>query len=605
MGPPPPAWLDAVENAFQSSLTLDVEAGAAGVGNGGNNGGNSGATSAEGTPVAVDTAEDEAMMWSLLGSEEERDRLLNIFFEMSGRYVLQTIHEGWFWRRLRSQDDQPTRSLVLTMCSIAASAWKAPDGSSWAPAIFSDLWNDTRTEALINAAILSLDLDNPSIDNCQALTLMVLLKTQMTDPQTSQEWLLSGMAMRMVPLLKLDVDPDVLERQSGRRWPWVEKETRRRLFAVICMLDEVDMIFRESSFGIWRRKGSVQPPAVVDIWRSVDIETGEPALPASAAPHVDAALLMLGIITLRCKVSELNLAVGYSLGSIKKYLQIKPDADVVTAQAGPGPPPMSGHESQAMLEVEPEIQFAILDAQLTMWYRSIPPNLNPTALASQLQFTAMYDNVRFEGPHSHPPFAALKVHLYYLAGVLALHRPKIVRDLMAASAAASEDPALVAIPDGCQESIRKCAQAAVGITVLIKRRIIITYPSPHASRLRPVASYLQLSAGYAMPLLESGLMNAVFLVLLGVGRLKGGAYEGLSSPVLRGKVAEVLRGVAGSRFREEAVEGLSVVLKVLQSLEKRRKVSIMREVLERCVVRMQLSPYLISVPELEDFEDLD
>jgi hypothetical protein len=51
----------------------------------------------------------------------------------------------------------------------------------------------------------------------------------------STAWNRLGAAIRMVGLLKLDVDPDDLEATKGLSW--IEKETRRRCFWVAAILD--------------------------------------------------------------------------------------------------------------------------------------------------------------------------------------------------------------------------------------------------------------------------------------------------------------------------------------------------------------------------------
>ncbi|KAJ3196533.1 hypothetical protein HK101_008542 [Irineochytrium annulatum] len=582
----------AIENAFQDSISSKV------------------VDESPSSNTNLLNTNPDGLLWSIIKSEEERDRLLRISFEIINRHLLPHLHEGYFWKRLRSNDNRPAQSLLLAMCALAATARTAPDGSVWPRSIFSDDDAiDANAETMVNAAILSLDLEIPSVDQCQALLLLVLMKANFLplDPETSQEWLLSGMAMRMVSMLKLDVDPDVLERQSGRRWPWVEKETRRRVFAAVCMLDELDMVFRERSFGVWRRRKDVRPPVVSDVWRSVDPETGEPALLAILAPTTDATLLMLGILALRCKVSELNLTVGAGLSSIKKALKIAVDSHAPPADSMPTPAVTMtpGLENPDAQDVPPEIQFAVLDAEFSMWHQSLPPHLTWSRLAEETEFTVTYDmSGSSNKPYQHSPFGALKMHFNYLSGLLALHRPRLIRELRLINISNANDPSSVELSDRCQDSLRKCAKAALRTTLLIRRKVLIVSPAPHASRPRPVASYLQISAGIAMPLLESGLMNAFFLLLMGVGRLPG-THENLSAPALQRKVAEVLGGVVGSRFKEDALVGLSAVMKMLKTVDKRTDIQMMREVLERVVERMGLTTHLVPVSELDEFEKLE
>ncbi|KAJ3187252.1 hypothetical protein HK101_009416 [Irineochytrium annulatum] len=578
-----PPWINAIEEAYQQSH-LEVDAGIS--------------ISYSGRDPSKP---DRPLFTSdIFASEAERDALLQAFFDMEGRFICPVIHEGYFWRKLRGPSP-PTRCLVLAMCAIGASATAAEDGSLWPVNVFANPGKSPRAEALMNAAVLSLNLEDPAICTCQALVLMILLQTSMTDPQTSQEWLLGGMAMRIVPILKLDVDPDVLERldPSGVPWQWVEKEMRRRLFAVICMIDELDMIFRESCFGIWKRKHNVKGPNVAAVWRSVDAQTGEPMIDYTKVQPCDASRLTLSIINLRCRISELNTALGMGYGDIKRLITTRP---ANTSDENPA--------LASTLDVSPELQFALLDAELGAWLKTMPPSFHPQTLANEVSFHCLYDTSR--GPDrcpTNPPFAALRLHLLYMAGALALHRPRVVRELRALAAhhlrEGTTDPAMLTLTDGCRDSLRKCAKAAVGITQLMRRKVIISYPSPQPSRLRPFACYLQLAAGYAMPLLEAGLINTLFLFFLGVHAAPDD-YHLMGPPAMRVKLKELVGEiVGGDSFQMAALEGLAAASQVLNGLARRKQVAVMAETLERVIKRLGIEGLLKTIPQVVTDNDFN
>ncbi|KAJ3187254.1 hypothetical protein HK101_009418, partial [Irineochytrium annulatum] len=592
-------WLSAVENAFQTSLSFD-------------------------TPEAMNllsgddaslsdlfaSVEDSPVV-QLLESDEERDMLLARFFDIATRHIIPIVHEACFWKKLRSPTP-PSRSLILVMCAIALSAEKAQDGSLWGSNIFTNPGRYPRADACMNAAILALDLNNPCMESCQAVVLMVIVQTALTDPQTSVEWLLIGMAMRMVAPLRLDVDPDVLELMdpTGRKWTWVEKEVRRRVFALICLFDEVDMIFREACFGVWKRKNSVKLPSVHDVWKSVDPATGEPTVDPTKVYPLDAPQMTLMIFNLRCRIAELNTAVGLGYTVMQEHLKIKVDEVEIAG--------VPAEREPTKLEIAPELQFALIDAEMDLWFQSMPPGLHPSSLVNEIQFTYTFTGKHKGDPNYFPPYSALKLHFFHMAGNLALHRPILVKLLKSFSAGdpicdngpMRVDPMgpasigvsarAVTFSPQVQLSLRKCAEASVGITQLMKRKVMIVYPSRHPTRLRPFASYLQLSAGYAMPLLEAGLMNAMFLTVLGVGAGMPSISKAIAS-----KVADAISGIIGDTYKVAALEGLCTVLHVLRVLSKKRKrVEVLLMTLEKVVAKMGLTDYVHDITQLEDYEDL-
>ncbi|KAJ3196534.1 hypothetical protein HK101_008543 [Irineochytrium annulatum] len=516
-------------------------------------------------------------------SDDDRDALLKTFFEMDGRYILQIVHPGCFWKRLRSPNP-PAEALILTMCSIAASAVRSPDGSLWPCDIFLEPGRHPRSERFLNAAVLALDVSTPTVDACLAVLLMILIQSTMPEPQTSRRWLLGGMAMRMVRSLQLDVDPDVLEATRGEGWTWVERETRRRVFAVVCMLDEVDMLLRERCLGIWKRKDDVRPPAPQALWRSVNPETGEPTFDSTAAT-TDVHILTLSILNLRCRITELNRTTDPDETLFTHSIEVKAVQHV-------GVPP---DRAPTKLEITPELQFALLDAELGIWYQSLPARFQPKALANDLQFTCLYDNV---ATPSIPPFAALKLNLFHHFGCLSLHRPRVVRELKALAFRNPLEP--VVLSEELKLSLRRAAEACVGVTQLLKRKVIVLPPSPRPQRLKPFATYLTWSS--LLPLLEVGVMNAVFLVALGLGHVsEDDADPRVMTPEQRSEVARLIADVIGDTFKIAAIEGVSLVMQLLRGGVggNRKRVSIVGGALERVVAMLSLEGYVQPVSDIE------
>ncbi|KAJ3195750.1 hypothetical protein HDU67_004240, partial [Dinochytrium kinnereticum] len=266
-------WLNELESAFSTSLDVTSES-----------------ELSTGSQNTLDSGSTAFFI-----SNEERDMLI----------------DGQFWKRLGS-NKPPSQSLILAMCALAAASGPSADGSRWPYHSFVDAAAVARSDDILAAALASLDIEQPSIDSCQALTIMVWHCAIVAPLRLSQEWLLAGMALRMVTLLKLDIDPDQLEAEdpTGRKWTWLEKETRRRLFALMRAIDQVDLIFREVSFGLWKRKTNVKPPSTLVMWLSVDLDTEESMLDPRSLPPFDAGLMCLRIADICCRITEFNLARG-------------------------------------------------------------------------------------------------------------------------------------------------------------------------------------------------------------------------------------------------------------------------------------------------------
>jgi hypothetical protein len=159
------------------------------------------------------------------------------------------VHEKHFWQNLPYQHP----SLILSMCAIGSLCGQSPDGSFWPHQKLQSSLNSAnplqsssiaQAEHLFSSSLKTLDFERPSVGMCQALLVLAFYTSILTSThRDKQGGILGGVAVRMVPLLKLDKDPDDIERMeeenknAGRlragfkkKWTWLDKEIRRRLF---------------------------------------------------------------------------------------------------------------------------------------------------------------------------------------------------------------------------------------------------------------------------------------------------------------------------------------------------------------------------------------
>ncbi|KAJ3162874.1 hypothetical protein HK101_000648 [Irineochytrium annulatum] len=581
----------------------------------------------------------EVPLWA---DDAERDELLENFFEYSTRQVLQLVHERCFFHQLRTSPlTPPHQGLLLAMCATGAvvthRGFQPPlvttvpathAGAPYRVANRQSSCKDPRVRdalaaRLADAAVLAIDLEKPRLDDVRALLILILLDPMLPRAgsagcggvfgnERDREWLLTGAVVRASRLARLDVDPDELERDGsggerdhGRRLTWVEKEARRRAFAAACMMDEVDMIFREACFGLWKGKESVKPPAPTRVWMSVDPVSGEPGIVDDGSSHPDPVTLSLQGINLRSRVAELNWNLGLGYSALHENLA-SGAGDSLILDSG-----WIDRGAPARLEVyDASSHFEALSAEIDAWHATWGPGVHPASLANDVVFTLTYDTAFLPAASAPspqpPPFSSLKIHMFYFMSTIALHRARVLRELGTTSSTDKQ------LSTGCRESVRRCAEASVGITALLRRPVSAVVPDrrgargPAASppRAKAFAFCLHLSAGYAVPLLEAGLLNAVFLVILGVGA----HARGLGVDADAGKrkaMRDMVAGIVGETFKVAAIEGLAAVMQILAALARRRDgVGGMLAMLERVVNEMGLEECLRDVPKLLADADL-
>ncbi|KAJ3105197.1 hypothetical protein HDU97_008351 [Phlyctochytrium planicorne] len=600
------AWVNELEDAFTTSLDVTADADMP--------------QSAQSTP--------ELAPLSFFMPIEERNNLIDVFFDITRRvsiyiFPLPVVHEGQFWRRLNSSNP-PSQSLILAMCALAAASGPSADGSRWPYHSFCQPSDVARSDDILSAALSSLNIEQPSIDSCQALTIMVWHCAIVAPLRLSQEWLLSGMALRMVSLLKLDIDPDVLEAEdpTKRRWTWLEKETRRRLFALMVAIDQVDLVFREVSFGLWKRKTSVKPPSTLALWLSIDVETEEPTVDPRTLPPLDAGIICLKVADLCCRITEFNMARGISYsatiytpaqtnGAANPLIPSNPKSTLVDpAVTAATTSPNVVQEDLA----SPEVKLKRLDDKLIAFQKILPVELTAETIDQSVVFRTRYD-----WPPSGPPlYQGIRVQLWYHACVIVLHRPRMIQAIaqvaaaipmaLAKAATALQNPAnagnpifaggidwsfmrSVWEPSGGPDALRRCLQSAIGITKTLLKPIQIIPPSfLFTSSPIPVGSFCAVNESRSV--LEAGLHHLVMIVLLsGLYGLGPPPQPDKPQPPPVSKAATVPRPISmlvqevlGHGAIQEARQGLSVALGVLQDIAVRRpRVKVMSEMLQRLI----------------------
>ncbi|KAJ3108739.1 hypothetical protein HDU97_000139 [Phlyctochytrium planicorne] len=584
-------WLEAVEDAFTLGMGIDTQ---------------------ESNP------EDDLqslLLNEILVSEEETDKLLMIAFEGLTRLPIHFIHEGYTLKKWREKRDRPSRTLVMTLCALASSYTQSTDGSYWPSADAKAEMFKEKSEKFFMAAIASLDLEQPSIETCQALICLTWYCSQLCLSRTTQAWILSGMAQRMIALLKLDIDPDNLEQldRSGKRWTWLEKETRRRVFYTIVSLDHLDMVIRETSSGLWKKPMQVKKPSSFMAYLTVNLTTEEPTMECKPLED-DSSLLMFKLGIIGCEVTEYNLLHGTSYVKQDGPLGVQAElrSDVLKAL---------GHSYKAPV-VDDDDRFLMLDKDIVRWLDEFPPGLHPGSLATAVQFSTPVPPLN----KGLPPYYALKMHMYYFAMQLALHRPRLIRELV--KLMRSGDPAAATVAWGQigRQSLRRCMDAASGIIRVLIRRIQILPPSPlPQGPPRPV--FIFVGAPEARAILEAGVHFFFMARVLFLGKsncsnadldIIGGQPNFAMMAMVLGEFAGVATYDAGillakaEEAREEALEGLAVCLAILSDISRRKSsVTFMHSMLDRMTqeagidVSAQVKEFEDSILDIRKIESLE
>ncbi|KAJ3201579.1 hypothetical protein HDU67_001205 [Dinochytrium kinnereticum] len=508
-----------------------------------------------------------------LVSENERNNLLKDFFEYLGRFPLPFVHEGYIVDKIRS--GSPIHiGLLYSIFAVASCLAASPDGSKWP---YFGAQSD-KSQQFCGAALASLDLDNPTLESCQAIALVGVYLFLIGNYRSESQY--TGMAFRMMSLLKLDVDPDILEAQhvlGNRKWTWLEKDTRRRIFAGMCAFDALDAMHNETSFGIWKHRRKVKGISTFDLWQSVDVKTGEPTINPLTTPSVDASICILSAVEILCKINELCSAVGASGNPIS--------------------------ESSITVDIDPMLdrEFNALDIELKTWLHVLPYELTPAYVENANVFAAGFDLRN----RKYPFFGALRLHLYHYASELLLHRSRLLREFarMARSVDSKvvvEEGHEVVVPElqpAGRESLRRCVDACAAMLGLLRRQVYVVSPSPlPTDRSHPVAAFC--SPIEARAILECGLHSIVMIALLEGPRGKKSASPPLSvtasdseidssrrkQSLVDTRITSLITDYAGANALKDAKYALGVAATLLEQLSQRKsRVLVLSETLQRLI----------------------
>ncbi|KAJ3108742.1 hypothetical protein HDU97_000142 [Phlyctochytrium planicorne] len=607
------AWVDMMEAAFDSSLALDEQAA-------------SDAQSEESAPSGIEiiTNYDATSRYfagtiivngsTIVLADGEVEEAINIFFEINQKMPVPFMHEHTVRSGILSLTPSNTTylSILFAVVCIAAASGQSDDGSKWPFPSLIGLREMARSEECFHAAIGVMDIDKPSLEMLQTLLVLVIYCGFVSNRKAGLGWLMSGMATRLVPILRLDVDPDVLESESGRSWTTLEKETRRRVFWLTIMIDMMDMIFREKSSGIWHTTQPVKPPLSVAIWFTIG-ESGEPATHVQQQPPAaDVVGHVIRLMEIICKVIEYHVTKeGTTLGVQGVIAQVRqpllaPTEKDQTLKNEVMVPIANGIESTALALDQPfvsdwsqihhpspvvtdlwsplsppdasmpDAEFVQLDQELTAWRQALPAWMRIDG-RSQFRIGA----TEKDGVAS---YLLPKVFLYSSACTLTLHRPFLVRSVAGMiqelrksgfrieggdDGAEPLDPLqrlMLIMPAPFHayhlESLKSSTDAATSIISFLDRPVEIVGPSPMVSGVHPAASFFGI--GEARAILEAALHYVIVYALVKDGRWGG--------------VMEAFLGIG----KEQAMRGVRVAREVLVAISRQWSVaSYMVKMVER------------------------
>ncbi|KAI8850333.1 hypothetical protein BC829DRAFT_488868 [Chytridium lagenaria] len=438
----------------------------------------------------------------LVLADGDLDADLEVFFELNRKMPLAFLNEDTIRNDILNSATglSSCPAMVLTICSVAAASGESPDGSRWPYPGYATLPEQARSEEFFSAAVAALDFDRPSVEMCQTLLILVIYCGFISNNKAGLGWLLGGMAMRLIPHLRLNVDPDILEIESRRKWTTLEKETRRRVFYLAMVIDMMDMIFRERSTGMWKRKSSVKTPMSMRMWHSIDFATGEPTAHSS---HNDPDLMThaIELMEIICKVVAHH--VGKDDHCIESHFCASQMVDTV-----PSDMMMSDEEV-----FDPD--FALLDHDLSTWQKSLPEWMQSMDSYSQFSMGANYAGGGI------PSYVLIKIFLYSNACTLTLHRPRMVKAVTAIiryrktyrhntslfpqssfshttnTSDASFFHVLSILPPNLNphylKSFQSCSEASRSIIQFLSKKFEIVDPNPIASGMQPAAVFSELA----------------------------------------------------------------------------------------------------------------
>ncbi|KAJ3143118.1 hypothetical protein HK101_003237, partial [Irineochytrium annulatum] len=361
--------------------------------------------------------------------------MIDIYFDVSKRAINYNIpypfiHEADFKHRLRSSRP-PKQVTTLTMCALVASCGSSPDGARWPYFGLATAEEAARSEEIFDAAMARIDFEEIGVEVVQALIVADWFCSVAGQSRFSQEWLLSGMAMRMALLLKLNVDPDILEAEDpyNRRWTWLQKETRRRVYSLLYVTK-----FCSASF-------HPQLPAPNLIWWNADPVTGEPPTDSAIIPnpHFDYSTGCLLAMNVASRIVAHNMASGVIYASTIKNPSTDPSTanpltvpDASSSSTNPTtlpptatsiPTATSAHDALKGATAE----FTLLAADVRSLNASLDPDWSMSAIENTEVFSMYYDSP--PRPRGTPMYWIVLVQLWLNASRILLHRPRVMREL--------------------------------------------------------------------------------------------------------------------------------------------------------------------------------
>ncbi|KAI8848869.1 hypothetical protein BC829DRAFT_207752 [Chytridium lagenaria] len=371
------------------------------------------------------------------------------------------------------------------------------------------LETSSRSEQIFQAALAALDFDRPSVKMCQALLLMAMFCIFLSNGRLSQGWLLGGMAIRMVPALQLDVDPDTLEETSNQRFTWVQKEVRRRLFVMIVGIDIFDVAYRERCSGLWRQLSNVKLPEPFELWSNVDVLTGNLTVVDTPERELGLPYILFSLIKLVARTVDYTLSKGNPFtggASLKDILS-------------------RGSPESLSTEWMQDVEFVVIDQDIRAFMSSLPARIRSLDQIEQFSLGRL--------DHSNmdvPSYLLVKLHLYVHSTTLKLHRKRMIQAIAVMTQyqrvmSLGGNPFSVQGSDlsfllACMESIRTCSNAASKLVHIIGKDVDLISPVPlNPPGKRPAA--LLFGVGECKAIMEAAIHYLIVAATLRASSIIG------------------------------------------------------------------------------------
>ncbi|KAI9091514.1 fungal-specific transcription factor domain-containing protein [Phlyctochytrium arcticum] len=224
--------------------------------------------------------------------------------------------------------------------------------------------------------LVSVHLECPTVSGLQGM--LFLSSAAMTQGLMSTAWMYSGMAIRMVQMLCLDMDPADLGITN-----WAEAETRRRIWWCINAMESLKSVISSRTSALNGYGNNVRDPVPDAIWENSNSDGVVPPSLRGVPLHSWATWLF--------KVQKLFAkAIEYNREALRKPISFD----------------------------TPCLKFSELDAELEHLYHTMPDTIKLAATAKTFSL-----NPASVDP---PPVHVIDIFMMYRGALCLLHRPRMM-----------------------------------------------------------------------------------------------------------------------------------------------------------------------------------